>query len=108
MPGKEFEIARKLMQDRKLDPAPEARTRMAPEPATFREIDGRELARQYVAHRKLAEAETRGLPVPALENSTGSETETPGVPAPLPAPLPAPPAGLHRRMLAWVFGLWRS
>lgn len=105
MPGKEFEIARKLMQDRGPDAAPEGHDRKALEPTTFREIDGRELARQYVAHRKLVEAESRGpLPVKAEDDPASREAETPSVPV----PLPDAPAGLHRRVLAWVLGLGRS
>lgn len=106
MPGKEFEIARKLMQERWADAAPEDDSHKTPGPAVFREIDGRELARQYVAHRKLIEAESLAhqpakTQAKAHEDPVSGETKTKEDQA------PAPPT-FHRRVLGWLLGLWRT
>jgi hypothetical protein len=57
MRNEEFEVVRDLIAGR----APEAHgrtfSRPAIAPASFREIDGEILARQYVAHRKFMETE---------------------------------------------------
>jgi hypothetical protein len=68
MRNKEFEVARGLIAGR----GPEARehpfTGHALAPASFREIDGEILARQYVAHRKFLETEALAQ---QFENSDG-------------------------------------
>jgi hypothetical protein len=57
MRNEEFEIVRDLISGRGPQ-APEPQYGgQAATPASFREIDGLELARQYVAHRKFRESE---------------------------------------------------
>lgn len=57
MRNEEFQIVRDLMSGRSPVSAPPATSAHALAPTSFREIDGQELARQYVAHRKLRESE---------------------------------------------------
>ena len=57
MRNEEFEIVRDLMSRRGREWPASPFTARAIEPASFREIDGHELARQYVAHRKFRESE---------------------------------------------------
>lgn len=69
----EFEVVRSLMNS----PWPEAQEppRSVRKPAAFREIDGRELARQYVAQRELAKTEALeqqiNLPKPSRSDGNG-------------------------------------
>lgn len=61
MQNDDFEIARKILRGW----TPQAPAGSAPVsllPASFREIDGRELARQYATHRKIAVAAGPGAP----------------------------------------------
>lgn len=75
------------------------------EPAAFREIDGRELARQYVAHRSMMQAEALGpLPGHVGDNSPGPRS----VAQDEEVPSPSRPAAFHQRFLAWFLGLWRA
>jgi hypothetical protein len=56
MRNKEFDIVRDLIAGR-TPPAPETTHQgLTLAPASFREIDGKVLARQYVAHRKFLES----------------------------------------------------
>lgn len=57
MRNEEFDIVRDLMTGRLQRWSPSPYTARDLQPATFREIDGQELARQYVAHRKFRESE---------------------------------------------------
>ncbi|WP_421693526.1 hypothetical protein [Aestuariivirga sp.] len=63
----DFEIARKILQgwtpQHQEGPVPQSLL-----PASFREIDGRELARQYATHRKIAGA----TGAPATQREPGS------------------------------------
>jgi hypothetical protein len=68
MRSKEFEVARGLIAGRGPEAREHAFTGHAPAPASFREIDGDILARQYVAHRKFLETEALAL---QFENSEG-------------------------------------
>jgi hypothetical protein len=57
MRNEEFEVARGLIAGRAPESREHAFTGHALAPASFREIDGDILARQYVAHRKFLETE---------------------------------------------------
>lgn len=57
MRNEEFEVARGLIAGRSPETREHAFTGHALAPASFREIDGDVLARQYVAHRKFLETE---------------------------------------------------
>ena len=57
MRNEEFQIVRDLMSGRAPASATPVITSQSLAPTSFREIDGQELARQYVAHRKLRESE---------------------------------------------------
>lgn len=57
MRNEEFDIVRDLMTGRMQRWSPSPYTARDLQPASFREIDGQELARQYVAHRKFRESE---------------------------------------------------
>lgn len=57
MRNEEFQIVRDLMSGRDPAATPPVTSAHALAPTSFREIDGQELARQYVAHRKLRDAE---------------------------------------------------
>lgn len=57
MRNEEFDIVRDLIAGRGQRWSPSPYTSRSIEPASFREIDGQELARQYVAHRKFRELE---------------------------------------------------
>lgn len=61
MRNEEFEIARDLMSRRGQQWQGAPFTARSIEPASFREIDGSELARQYVAHLKFRESERMAL-----------------------------------------------
>jgi hypothetical protein len=66
MRNEEFDIVRDLIAGRGPKPAQPTYSGHSIAPASFREIDGQELARQYVAYRKLRESE-------ALAEQTGAE-----------------------------------
>ena len=57
MRNEEFQIVRDLMSGRAPASPPTVTSAHALAPCSFREIDGQDLARQYVAHRKLRESE---------------------------------------------------
>ncbi len=57
MRNEEFEIVRDLIAGRGPHVAGSSYGTQTVTPASFREIDGLELARQYVAHRKFRESE---------------------------------------------------
>jgi hypothetical protein len=57
MRNKEFEIVRDLIAGRAPPAQDAAYQSLTLAPASFREIDGEVLARQYVAHRKFLETE---------------------------------------------------
>lgn len=57
MRNEEFEIVRDLISGRGPQAPEPVYGGRAAAPASFREIDGLELARQYVAHRKFRESE---------------------------------------------------
>jgi hypothetical protein len=57
MRNEEFQIVRDLMSGRAPASAPPVTSAHSLAPTSFREIDGQELARQYVAYRKLRESE---------------------------------------------------
>jgi hypothetical protein len=57
MRNEEFQIVRDLMSGRDPASATPVTSAHSLAPTSFREIDGHELARQYVAHRKLRESE---------------------------------------------------
>ena len=61
MRNEEFEIVRDLISGRGPQVPEPAHISYAIPPASFREIDGQELARQYVAHRKFRESEALAL-----------------------------------------------
>lgn len=80
MRNKEFDIARELMDGPWVEPPVERDTQQLLRPASFREIDGRVLASQYVAHRNLVKASLNSKLLDARKPSvpTGAETvETP-------------------------------
>ena len=54
MSNDDFDIARKILQGAWSPQGQRSTARPSTVPASFREIDGRELARQYVTHRKIA------------------------------------------------------
>lgn len=56
----DLEIARKLLRGGWTPPRRRRLPRQALDPASFREIDGTELARQYATHRKIASAPVAG------------------------------------------------
>lgn len=58
----DLEIARKLLQGAWHPPRRRRISREALGPATFREIDGSELARQYATHRRIEGAPVTGSP----------------------------------------------
>jgi hypothetical protein len=97
----EFEVVRSLIST----PWPEAPEppRSLRKPVTFREIDGQELARQYVAHRELAQTE-------ALEQ----EIELPKPPKPgvngLGDYVPEPPPAVQLRggLFSWARRLFTA
>jgi hypothetical protein len=70
MRNEEFEIVRDLMARRGQELPVAPYTARAIEPASFREIDGHELARQYVAHRKFRESER-------LARQSGADDDAP-------------------------------
>ena len=76
MRNEEFEVARGLIAGR----TPEARQHMftghALAPASFREIDGDILARQYVAHRKFLETEALAQQFETSEGHPGGIRST--------------------------------
>lgn len=98
---KEFEVVRSLINS----PWPEAQEppREVRKPAAFREIDGRELARQYVAQRELAKTEVLEqqieLPKPSRSDGNGLGSYVPERP-----PVEAPRSGL----LSWARRLLTS
>lgn len=57
MRNEEFQIVRDLISGRAPASAAPVITPQSLAPSSFREIDGQELARQYVAYRKLRESE---------------------------------------------------
>ena len=60
MMNDDLEIARKLLQGGWTPPRRRRLPRHALDPASFREIDGVELARQYATHRRIANAPAAG------------------------------------------------
>lgn len=77
MGSQEFDIVRDLI-DNRWQPQQENGHALQLAPASFREIDGRELARQYVAHRRLLEASRSepGAPVRPVLRATRSDPTT--------------------------------
>ena len=78
MSNREFDIVRELMDGPWVEPPAEPGTLQQLRPASFREIDGRVLASQYVAHRKLAEAAARSQFLNAPRPASG-EDERPAI-----------------------------
>jgi len=97
----EFEVVRSLINS----PWPEAQEppRSVRKPAAFREIDGRELARQYVAQRELAKTEALEQQI-ELPKPSRTEVNELGSYVPERAPMEAPRGGL----LSWARRLLTS
>ena len=103
MPSEDLKDARRLIQERWSSARPREDTHKTLEPAIFREIDGRELARQYVAHRSLMETESR------VRLPGGHAHEDPArQPDEAQEQYIQSPSVLHRRFLGWVLGFWRT
>jgi hypothetical protein len=78
MRNKEFDIVRDLMAGRTPPPPEATHQGLTLAPASFREIDGEVLARQYVAHRKFLESEAQAKKS-GTEEILASGTRTPGL-----------------------------
>ncbi len=58
----DLEIARKMLRGGWVPPRERRLPRSALGPASFREIDGSELARQYATHRRIEKTSSLGAP----------------------------------------------
>ena len=89
MRNSEFDIARELIMSHEALDTDQAYPTPLLRPVRFREIDGRELARQYVAHRQLLKAEElarKSAAARPILNDTVPGDEAPRL-------SPAPPSG---------------
>jgi hypothetical protein len=76
MRNEEFEVARGLIAGRTPETREHGFTGHALAPASFREIDGDILARQYVAHRKFLESEALAQQFETSEGHPGGTRST--------------------------------
>ena len=99
MADEEFRIARQLILGRSPRRRRPLDTETAVRPAAFREIDGGELARQYVNHRSLMGAEFSATAPDEREVLVGEDHVRP----------PArKPSGSIRSLSRWMRRLWQS
>lgn len=71
----DLEIARKMLRGGWAPPRQRRASRQALGPASFREIDGSELARQYATHRRIEK--TSGLGVPTHASGFRADEDQP-------------------------------
>lgn len=83
--GRDIEIARDIIGGRLPASADSGRAAVRLTPVSFREIDGRELARQYVAHRRLLDTERHAAEIEKTPQVEGAVTVRKGTPRRLPA-----------------------
>lgn len=70
MMNDDLDIARRMLRGGWKPPRQRRLPQQAFGPASFREIDGGELARQYATHRRIEKNEGLGAPSPALRYRT--------------------------------------
>jgi hypothetical protein len=99
MADEEFRIARQLILGRSPRRRRPLDTETAVRPAAFREIDGGELARQYVNHRSLMGTESPAT-APDEEKALVEEEYV--------RPLARTPSGSIRSLSRWMRRLWRG